>query len=80
MQIATSLLTTDLLSASQYQDVFAGLVIAFRQHVCGKFTTDLLQVDCQDLSSTSLLQVVPTSYNKSANDKLILKIDNLGQV
>ena len=31
---------------------------------------DLLQVDCQNLLSTAFLQVVSTSCNKSANDKL----------
>ena len=33
-------------------------------------TTNLLRVDCQNLLSTGLLQVVSTSCNKSANDKL----------
>ena len=33
-------------------------------------TTSLLQVDCQNLLSTGLLQVVSTRCNKSANDKL----------
>ena len=33
--------------------------------------SDLLQVDCQNLLSTGLLlQVISTSCNKSANDKL----------
>ena len=32
--------------------------------------TRLLQVDCKNLLSTDLLQVVSTSCNKSANDKL----------
>ena len=30
----------------------------------------LLKVDCQNLLSTALLQVVSTSSNKSANDKV----------
>ena len=33
-------------------------------------STDLAQVDCQNLLFTGLLQVVPTHCNKSANDKL----------
>ena len=33
-------------------------------------TASLLQVDCQNLLSTGLLQVVSKSCNKSANDKL----------
>ena len=37
-----------------------------------KFSTDLLQVDCQNLLSTGFLQVVSTSCNKSTNDKLQL--------
>ena len=40
-------------------------VVASCQH-----STDLLQVDCQNLLSTGLLQVVSTSCNKSVNDKL----------
>ena len=35
----------------------------------GKLSIDLLQVDCQNLFSTGLLQVVSTSCNKSANEK-----------
>ena len=35
-----------------------------------KLSTDLLQVDCQNLLSTGLLQVVSTSCNQSANDNL----------
>ena len=36
--------------------------------ICGKFEFFvLLEVDCQNLSSTGLLQVVSTSYNKPAN-------------
>ena len=38
--------------------------------LCCKLSTDLLQVDCQNLLPTGLLQVVSTSCNKSANDKL----------
>ena len=34
-----------------------------------KWSTDLLQVDCQNFLSTGLLQVVSTSCNKSGNDK-----------
>ena len=49
-----------------------------------KLSTDLLQVDCQNLLSTGLLQVVSTSCNKSANDKLqkvtILRKDNLALI
>ena len=51
-------LATDLLSTSRYQDAFAWLL------------TDLLQVDWQNLLSIGLLQVVSTSSNKFANDKL----------
>ena len=36
-----------------------------------KLSTDLLQVDCQNLLSTGLLQVVSTSCNQSANDNLV---------
>ena len=32
------------------------------------FSTDFLQVDCQDLLSTGLLHVVSISCNNSAND------------
>ena len=35
-----------------------------------KLSTDLLQVDCQNLLSTGLLQVVSTSCNQSTNDNL----------
>ena len=38
----------------------------YRVH-CSK---DVLQVDFQNLLSTGLLQVVSTSFDKSANDKL----------
>ena len=34
-----------------------------------KWSTDLLQVDCQNFLSTGLLQVVSTSCHKSANGK-----------
>ena len=37
---------------------------------CVRMSTDLLQVDRQNLLSTGLPQVVSTSCNKSANDKL----------
>ena len=64
-------LATDLLSTSRYQDVFERLATACWRKVCGKLSTDLLQVDCQNLlSMSSLLQVVSTSCNKSVNDKL----------
>ena len=36
-----------------------------------KLSTDLLQVDCPNLLSTVLLQVVSTSCNKFANDNLL---------
>ena len=49
---------------SWYQDAFAW------QQVCCKLSTDLLQVDCKNLLSTGLLQVVSTSCNKSVNVKL----------
>ena len=39
--------------------------------VCFKLLADLLQVDCQNLLSTGLLQFVSTSRNKSANDNYI---------
>ena len=43
----------------------------FQQVVYDKsVATDVLQVDCQDLLSTGLLQVASTSCNKSATDKL----------
>ena len=63
-------LATDLLSTSRYQDAFARLATACWRQVCCKLSTDLLQVDCQNLLFTGLLQVVSTSCNKSANDKL----------
>ena len=44
--------------------------VASCQQTCCKLSTDLLQVDCQNLLSISLLQVVSTSCNKSTNDKL----------
>ena len=37
---------------------------------CDSLSTSLLQVDCPNLSSTGLLQVVLTSCNTSANNKL----------
>ena len=43
--------------------------VASCQQTCCKLSTDLLQVDCQNLLSTGLLQVVSTSCNKSANEK-----------
>ena len=49
---------------------FAWLATACWRQVCCKLSTDLLQVDCQNLLSTGLLQVVSASCNKSANDKL----------
>ena len=45
--------------------------VASCQQTCCKLSTDLLQVECHDLFSTGLLQVVSTSCNKSANDKLL---------
>ena len=36
-----------------------------------KLSTDLLPVDCQNLLSRGLLQVVSTSCNQSANDNLV---------
>ena len=50
-------LATDLLSTSRYQNVFAWLVTAFWQQDCYKLSTDLLQVDCQNLLSTGLLRL-----------------------
>ena len=46
-----------------------------------KLSTDLFQVDCQNLLSTSLQQVVSTSCNNSANDKFatILILTDLSQ-
>ena len=49
---------------SGWQKLVDDKSVAICQHA------DLLQVDCQNLLSTGLLQVVSTSYNKSANDKL----------
>ena len=46
---------TDLLPTSRYQDAFAWLATACWRHVCCKLSTDLLQVDCQNLLSTGLL-------------------------
>ena len=37
-----------------------------------KLSADFLQVHCQNVLSTGLLQVVSTSCNKSVNDKLQL--------
>ena len=39
-------------------------VTVYRQQVSCKLSTDLLQVDCQNLLSTGWLQVVSTSCNK----------------
>ena len=39
--------------------------------LCCKLSTDFLLFDCQNVLSTGLLQVVSTSCNKSANDKLL---------
>ena len=36
----------------------------------GELSTDVLQVDCPNLLSTGLLQVVSTSCKKSANDEI----------
>ena len=42
-----------------------------------------MQVDCQNLLSTDLLQVVSTSCNKSANAKLqkdLLELDEIDKI
>ena len=49
---------------------FALLATACWRQVCCKLSADLLQVDCQNLLSTGLLQVVSISWNKSTADKL----------
>ena len=37
---------------------------------CSKLSTDMMQVDCQNLSSTGLLEVASTSCNKSDFNRL----------
>ena len=59
-----------IVSTSQYQDVFALLATAYWQQVCCKLSTGLLQVDSENFLSTGLSLVFSTSCNKSANDKL----------
>ena len=57
-----------LVTTSQYQDAFTVLVTAFDdKSVAG---CHRLVSSCQNLLVTGLLQVVSTSCNKSANDKL----------
>ena len=74
-QVATSLLTS-CKSLIVTTSRFAWLATTCWRQVCCKMSTDLLQVDCQNLLSASLLQV-STSCNKSANDLLQLnEIDN----
>ena len=53
-----------ILQQNYYQQV------NIRMHSCSLCKLIRLQVDCQNLLSTDLLQVVSTSCNKSANDKL----------
>ena len=36
------------------------------EHVRHKLSTDLMHVDCQDFLSTSLMEVVSTTFSKSA--------------
>ena len=57
-------LATDFLYRSWYQDAFTCL-----SRACCELSTDFLQVHCQNLLTTGLLQVL-TSCNKSGNDKL----------
>ena len=61
-------LATDLLQADTR--IRSQLATACWRQVCCKLSTDLLQIDCQNLLSTGLLQVGSTSCNKSANNKL----------
>ena len=62
--VSTTLLTScnRLVTTSRYQDAFAWLATACWRQVCLKLSTDLLQVDCQNLLSTGSLQVVSTSW------------------
>ena len=61
-------LAIDLLSTSRYQDAFVWVATACWRRVCCKLSTDLLQVDGQNLLSPGLLQVVSTNCNKSVTD------------
>ena len=77
-------LVTDLLTASPYQDPYAWLASCdiFSGQVCCKhrsckLSTDLLQVNFQNLLSTCLLQIVSTSCNTSANAKLLIQLTDL---
>lgn len=45
-----------LVTTNQYQNAFTWLATACWAQVCCKVSTDWLQVDCQNLSSTGLLQ------------------------
>ena len=68
LQVCCKLVVT-LQSSSWYQDAFASLAPAWWKEVCCKLSTGLMQVDCQDFLSTSLIQVVLiTTCNKSALD------------
>ena len=48
-----------------------------KSQVCSKFSTELLQVDCQNLLSTGLLQVVSTSCNKRDFNTNLLQLDEI---
>ena len=49
-------------TTSRHQDAFAWFAKAYWRQACCKLSTDLLQVDCQNLLSTGLLQVISTCY------------------
>ena len=58
-----------LVTTRRYQDAFTWLATPCLRQVCCKLSTDLLQVDCQNLLFTGLLQVVTslkmTNYNET---------------
>ena len=51
---------------------FARLTTACWRQVCCKLSTDLLQVNCQNLLSPALLQIVSISCNRQVATSLIL--------
>ena len=55
-----------LVTTRQSSNAFAWLVTACSRYASRNLLTDLLQVDCQNLLSTGLLQVLSTSCDKSA--------------
>ena len=68
-----STFTAGLLPCSQQADILGCAHIAYSDLMIASLlqvVTRLMEVDCQDLSSTSLMQVVSTTCSKSVNINL----------